>query len=78
EIKNNYTIASNLEINLKLNEIRKNVLEYIFYSDVDGNEYTEKEILEAIHDIEKDLLRSNILEGKTRIDGRCTENIIPI
>ena len=78
EIKNAYTIASKQERNLKLNAIRKNVLEYIFSSDVDGNEYSEKEILEAFHDIEKDLVRSNILEGKPRIDGRCTETIRPI
>ena len=78
EIKNAYTIASKQERNLKLNAIKKNVLEYIFSSDVDSNEYTEKEILEAFHDIEKDLIRSNILEGKPRIDGRCTETIRPI
>ncbi|MEY8765220.1 MULTISPECIES: polyribonucleotide nucleotidyltransferase [Francisella] len=78
EIKNAYTIASKQERNVKLNEVRKNVLEHIFSSDVDGNEYTEKEILEAFHDIEKDLVRSNILDGKPRIDGRCTETIRPI
>ncbi|WP_150463785.1 polyribonucleotide nucleotidyltransferase [Francisella sp. XLW-1] len=78
EIKNAYTIASKQERNIKLNEVRKNVLEHIFSSDVDGNEYTEKEILEAFHDIEKDLVRSNILDGKPRIDGRCTETIRPI
>ncbi|MBK2093943.1 polyribonucleotide nucleotidyltransferase [Francisella philomiragia] len=78
EIKNAYTIPSKQERNIKLNELRKNVLEHIFTSDVDGNEYSEKEVLEAFHDIEKDLVRSNILEGKPRIDGRCTETIRPI
>lgn len=77
EIKNAYTIPSKQERNIKLNELRKNVLEHIFSSDVDG-EYSEKEVLEAFHDIEKDLVRSNILEGKPRIDGRCTETIRPI
>lgn len=78
KIKNAYTIPSKQERNIKLNELRKSVLEYIFSSDVDGNEYSEKEVLEAFHDIEKDLVRSNILEGKPRIDGRCTETIRPI
>ncbi|QIW09793.1 polyribonucleotide nucleotidyltransferase [Francisella sp. LA112445] len=78
EIKNAYTIASKQERNIKLNEIRKSVLEFIFSSDVDSGEYSEKEILEAFHDIEKDLVRANILEGKPRIDGRCTETIRPI
>ena len=78
EIKNAYTIASKQERNVKLNEIRKSVLEFIFSSDVDNSEYSEKEIFEAFHDIEKDLVRANILDGKTRIDGRCTETIRPI
>lgn len=78
EIKNAYTIASKQERNVKLGEVRKNVLEHIFANDVDGVEYTEKEIVDAFHDIEKDLVRTNILEGKPRIDGRCTETIRPI
>ncbi|AJC48761.1 polyribonucleotide nucleotidyltransferase [Allofrancisella guangzhouensis] len=78
EIKNAYTVASKQDRNIKLAEIRKNVLEHVFSNDIDSNEYTEKEIIEAFHSIEKDLVRSNILEGKPRIDGRCTETIRPI
>ncbi|QIV94756.1 polyribonucleotide nucleotidyltransferase [Allofrancisella frigidaquae] len=78
EIKNVYIVASKQDRNIKLAEIRKNVLEHVFSNDVDNNEYTEKEIIEAFHSIEKDLVRSNILDGKPRIDGRCTETIRPI
>ena len=78
EIKNAYTFASNQERNVKLSEVRKNVLEYVFTNDTDNNDYSEKEIVDAFHDIEKDLVRSNILEGKPRIDGRSTDIIRPI
>jgi len=78
EIKNAYTFASKQERNVKLSEVRKNVLEYVFTNDTDNNDYSEKEIVDAFHDIEKDLVRSNILEGKPRIDGRSTDIIRPI
>jgi polyribonucleotide nucleotidyltransferase len=79
EVKAIYTAPSTKqERSLEITKIRKNVLEYIFSSDVDEKEYTEKEIVEAFHSIEKDIVRSNILEGKPRIDGRCTETIRPI
>ena len=78
EIKNAYFIASKQDRSVKLNEIRKNVLEDILANDSDSNEYDEKEILDAFHSIEKDIVRSNILDGKSRIDGRSTETIRPI
>lgn len=78
EIEAIYMIPSKQERNIQLSQLRKNVLEFIFSNDTDENEYQEKEVLEAFHDIEKDIVRSNILNGKPRIDGRCTETIRPI
>ncbi len=78
EIKSAYTFASKQERNVKLGEIRRNVLEFVVSNDTDCKEYSNKEIIEAFHSIEKDIVRSNILEGKARIDGRCTETIRPI
>ncbi|MDE5037701.1 polyribonucleotide nucleotidyltransferase, partial [Francisella tularensis subsp. holarctica] len=44
----------------------------------DAIEDSPTQIIEEFPDIETDLLRSNILEGKPRIDGSCTETIRPI
>ncbi|AXA34024.1 polyribonucleotide nucleotidyltransferase [Francisella adeliensis] len=78
EIKHAYSFASKQERNVKLSELRKKVLEYVYTNDTDNHDYSEKEIVDAFHDIEKDLVRSNILEGSPRIDGRATDVIRPI
>ena len=78
EVKNAYTIPAKQERTVKLNEVRKLVLENIYSNDSDDRDYSEKEILSAFHDIEKDVVRDNILDGKPRMDGRTTDTIRPI
>ena len=78
EIKSAYMLTSKQERSAKIKDIRKKVLEFMYTSDFDCNEYSDKEVLDTFHSIEKDIVRNNILEGKPRIDGRSTETIRPI
>lgn len=58
----------------KNGELNKSVLEAL------SEKYEEQEgtIKEILHDIEKDLMRKQILDGGNRLDGRVTTQIRPI
>ena len=58
--------------------LRKKVVDTILNDTAEIEEITASAIETAFHQIEKDLVRKNILEGKPRIDGRDTRTVRPI
>jgi len=78
EIRSAYTITAKADRSVILSALKKRALEEIVSDTSDFEEYSEKEILEAFHRIEKSVVRKNILGGKPRIDGRDTKTVRPI
>ena len=66
-----YLISDKAERNIKVSEIRKNALEKF-----NNQEECKKDCIEdSIHDLQKDIVRKNIIAGKPRIDGRDNKTI---
>ncbi len=70
-----YQIAEKVERQNKVGEIRSQLLESLT-SEAEGP--GEAEILGAFSKLEKDIVRSRILEGQPRIDGRDKSTVRPI
>ena len=66
-----YLISDKAERNIKISEIRESALEK--FNNVDD---CKKDCIEgSIHDLQKDVVRKNIIAGKPRIDGRDNKTI---
>jgi polyribonucleotide nucleotidyltransferase len=66
-----YLVSDKAERNLKISEIRQNAI-----GEFDIEEDSKKDCIEdIIHDLQKDVVRKNILAGKPRIDGRDNKTI---
>ena len=66
-----YLISDKAERNSKISEIRINAIEKF-----NVEEECKKNCIEdSIHDLQKDVVRKNILDGKPRIDGRDNKTI---
>jgi polyribonucleotide nucleotidyltransferase len=76
EIAEAYTIANKMERQDKLSAIRSAAVEALVSDDVDSAE--ESSIRRAISKIEKNVVRSRIIAGEPRIDGRDTKTVRPI
>ena len=61
-----------------INNLRKIVIETIIADETELEEFSIEEIKTIFHDIEKEVVRKNILSGLARIDGRDTRTIRPI
>lgn len=61
-----------------LKQLKQEIVETIIADENDAEEYAQKEILQVIAELEKELVRKAILAGKPRIDGRQTRTIRPI
>lgn len=70
QIEDAYTITEKQERYTRIDEIKQQVLEVLKAEETEENPVDEKEILTLIHDIEYRIVRKNILDGKSRIDGR--------
>jgi polyribonucleotide nucleotidyltransferase len=69
-----YTIREKLPRYNRLSEIRKEIIEKLVAEDGPG----EEEVRNAIEKLEKTVVRSKILAGEPRIDGRDTTTVRPI
>tara|TARA_B100001996_G_scaffold382230_1_gene373507 strand:+ start:377 stop:2452 length:2076 start_codon:yes stop_codon:yes gene_type:complete len=70
-ISDAYLISDKAERNNKISEIKANALEKF-----NTEEDCKKDSIESsIHDLQKDVVRKNILSGKPRIDGRDNNTI---
>jgi polyribonucleotide nucleotidyltransferase len=76
EIAEAYTIANKMERQDKLSAIRAAAVEALV-SDAEGSA-DESSIRGAISKIEKNVVRSRIIAGEPRIDGRDTKTVRPI
>ena len=66
-----YLISDKAERNLKLSSIRQDAVEKY-----NTEEECKKDCIEnSIHDLQKDVVRKNILAGKPRIDGRDNKTV---
>ena len=72
-----YTIADKLERYGKLDAIREELVNELCAEGADPC-FDKDAVLGAFGKIEKNLVRSQILEGKPRIDGRDTKTVRPI
>jgi len=71
DITEAYLISDKAERNDKISEIKDNALEKF-----NNQEECKKDCIEdSIHDIQKDVVRKNIIAGKPRIDGRDNKTI---
>jgi len=76
ELKTVYAIADKQERYEKLNALRTRVLDEICD---DAEESPSKDdVSKMFHDMEADIVRSQVLSGQPRIDGRDTETVRPI
>jgi len=76
EIAQAYTIANKMERQNKLSAIRTAAVESLVGDDQDSAD--ESSIRNAISKIEKNVVRSRIIAGEPRIDGRDTKTVRPI
>ncbi len=66
-----YLISDKAERNIKISEIRQNAID-----EFDIEEDSKKDCIEdTIHDLQKNVVRKNILAGKPRIDGRDNKTV---
>ncbi len=61
-----------------INNLRKTVVETIVADETESEEVSVEEIKSIFHDIEREVVRKNILSGLPRIDGRDTRTVRPI
>ena len=76
EIGNAYGIAEKVARQNKLAEIREHAVTQLARADASDEDIAN--IKSAIKDVEKDIVRSRILQGEPRIDGRDTRTVRPI
>ncbi len=76
EIGNAYGIAEKVARQNKLAEIREHAVTQLAKADASDEDIAN--IKSAIKDVEKDIVRSRILQGEPRIDGRDTRTVRPI
>ena len=77
EIAQAYTIADKLERYGKLDAIREQLVEKLCREGAEPC-YDRDAVVSAMGKLEKSLVRTQILEGKPRIDGRDTKTVRPI
>ena len=70
-----YTVAAKQDRNNRLGEVREAIKAKVQGDDPDNPAWSGGEIGASIEDLEKDIVRSRILDGKPRIDGRGPADI---
>ena len=76
DINEAYKIKSKQARSSKLDEIKSRVLAELITADTDTNQANQ--IKDALHALEAKVVRSQILNGEPRIDGRDTRTVRPI
>jgi len=76
ELEDAFRITSKQERTVRVNEIRRNAVAALGESDI--GEVSSNEIKDTFHDLEASIVRSRILSGEPRIDGRDTRTVRPI
>ena len=71
-----YTIHDKLERKERISEIKNEVIEIM--TNEEESQWSSSEIIESIEKLESHIVRSSILSGENRIDGRDSQTIRPI
>ncbi|XVN43383.1 MAG: polyribonucleotide nucleotidyltransferase [Candidatus Rickettsia vulgarisii] len=74
DIKQAFSIKAKQERYAAIKQIAKKVLEH-FAEDIANNNYTKAQIEFALHDVESEVLRNDVLKNNLRIDGRKPDEI---
>ncbi|GMQ96640.1 MAG: polyribonucleotide nucleotidyltransferase [Gammaproteobacteria bacterium] len=76
ELGDAYTISDKLERQNRVAEVRSEVIEKL--SGGEDAQYTPEDVQSAFESLEKSIVRSRIIDGEPRIDGRDSRTIRPI
>ncbi|MEQ8233310.1 MAG: polyribonucleotide nucleotidyltransferase [Gammaproteobacteria bacterium] len=71
-----YGIVDKLARRDRLSSLRAEIVAAI--AGAEGSEWSESDVSAVIHDLEHEVVRSSVIEGKPRIDGRDRADIRPI
>ena len=77
DIKKAYAIQDKQDRSTKLSDIRQAIVADLCVED-DADAPEEREVVSLFHNMESQVVRSQILDGLPRIDGRDTETVRPI
>jgi polyribonucleotide nucleotidyltransferase len=77
-INDAYRIAEKQQRSQRLSEIRQDLVAKLAPSEENAREWTAEELQQAIDALEKGVVRSRIISGEKRIDGRDTNSVRPI
>lgn len=75
-VREAYSIQDKLERKERLSEIKKDVVESM--TEADESQWSDAEIIGSIEALESHIVRSSVLSGENRIDGRDSKTIRPI
>ena len=78
QIQNAYLIAEKTARNDSLKQIREQIINQIAGIDEEQDSDKANEVYAAVSALEKDVVRSRIIAGEPRIDGRDTKTVRPI
>ena len=73
-----YTHTDKTQRHEAINEVRKGLVEQLCPEGEDNPPFEEADVREGFYKLEKNLVRSNIIEGNPRIDGRDLSTVRPI
>ena len=76
-VEDAYAISVKQERNSRMREVRQQLLERLVPAEGEGA-WGAQQVLDAVADLEKSVVRGRILDGKPRIDGRDTRTVRPI
>lgn len=77
EIEKAYQVADKLERQQVVDKLKNQAVEQLV-SEEEATSFTESAVTSAFEDLEKQIVRQRILDGKPRIDGRDTRTVRPI
>ncbi len=76
DVKAAYTISHKLERLNRLDDIRNALIEK--HTSAEDGQWSASDLSNAFYKLEKKVVRSNIIAGKPRIDGRDTKTVRPL
>lgn len=78
QVREAYRLTDKMKRQKRMSEISNELIEKHAANDENPEGYSDKELSTALHDLEKHIVRSQILAGEPRIDGRDTTTVRPI
>jgi polyribonucleotide nucleotidyltransferase len=73
-----YTVSDKQERYLEINKIRDDLVAKLCAEELGDAAASDAEVSTMMHDLESEIVRTQVLNGNPRIDGRDTETVRPI